>query len=94
MWIFLGVITKGVISMHFRVVSKGQGTELGIFFGLVGKFQFLSYLYLYKKSFASRKNEKSAKMARCGATLKVILKSVSFHHHQSYLFSHFAHTCI
>ena len=21
--------------MHFRVVSKGQGTELGIFFGLV-----------------------------------------------------------
>ena len=38
MWIFLGVITKGVISMHFRVVSKGQGTELGIFFGLV-KFQ-------------------------------------------------------
>ena len=39
MWIFLGVITKGVISMHFRVVSKGQGTELGIFFGLVVKFQ-------------------------------------------------------
>ena len=37
--IFLGVITKGVISMHFRVVSKGQGTELGIFFGLVVKFQ-------------------------------------------------------
>ena len=35
----LGVITKGVISMHFRVVSKGQGTELGIFFGFV-KFQF------------------------------------------------------
>ena len=31
---------KGVISMHFRVVSKGQGTELGIFFGLVVKFQF------------------------------------------------------
>ena len=25
--------------MHFRVVSKGQGTELGIFFGLV-KFHF------------------------------------------------------
>ena len=25
--------------MHFRVVSKGQGTELGIFFGLVVKFQ-------------------------------------------------------
>ena len=24
--------------MHFRVVSKGQGTELGIFFGFV-KFQ-------------------------------------------------------
>ena len=39
MWIFLGVITKGVISMHFRVVSQGQGTELGIFFGLVVKFQ-------------------------------------------------------
>ena len=37
--IFLGVITKGVISMHFRVVSKGQGTELAIFFGLVVKFQ-------------------------------------------------------
>ena len=35
LWICLGVITKGVISMHFRVVSKGQGTELGIFFGLV-----------------------------------------------------------
>ena len=35
----LGVITKGVISMHFRVVSKGQGTELGLFFGLVVKFQ-------------------------------------------------------
>ena len=47
-----------------------------------------------KKSFASRKKWKSAKVARCGATLKVILKSVSFHHHQSYLFSHFAHTCI
>ena len=31
----LGVITKGVISMHFRVVSKGQGTELGIFFGFL-----------------------------------------------------------
>ena len=59
MWIFLGVITKGVISMHFRVVSKGQGTELGIFFGLVVKFQFLSYLY--KKSFASRKNERVQK---------------------------------
>ena len=27
--------------MHFRVVSKGQGTELGIFFGLVVKFHFL-----------------------------------------------------
>ena len=26
------VITEGVISMHFRVVSKGQGTELGIYF--------------------------------------------------------------
>ena len=39
LWIFLGVITKGVISMHFRVVSKGQGTELGIFFGFV-KFHF------------------------------------------------------
>ena len=39
LWIFLGVITKGVISMHFRVVSKGQGTELGIFFGYV-KFHF------------------------------------------------------
>ena len=25
--------------MHFRVVSKGQGTELGIFFRLVVKFQ-------------------------------------------------------
>ena len=25
--------------MHFRVVSKGQGTELGIFFGFV-KFLF------------------------------------------------------
>ena len=59
MWIFLGVITKGVISMLFRVVSKGQGTELGIFFGLVVKFQFLSYLY--KKSFASRKNERVQK---------------------------------
>ena len=35
----LGVITKGVISMQFRVVSKGQGTELGIFFGFV-KFHF------------------------------------------------------
>ena len=35
----LGVITKGVISMHFRVVSKGQCTELGIFFGFV-KFHF------------------------------------------------------
>ena len=61
MWIFLGVITKGVISMHFRVVSKGQGTELGIFFGLVVKFQFLTYLYLYKKMFASRKNERVQK---------------------------------
>ena len=47
--------------MHFRVVSKGQGTELGILFGLVVKFQFLSYLYLYKKSFASRKNERVQK---------------------------------
>ena len=34
----LGVTTKGVISMHFRVVSKIQGTDLGIFFGFV-KFQ-------------------------------------------------------
>ena len=25
LWIFLGVITKGVISMRFRIVSKGQG---------------------------------------------------------------------
>ena len=25
----------GVISMHFRVFSKGQGTELGIFLGLL-----------------------------------------------------------
>ena len=39
LWIFLGVTTKGVISMHFRVISKGQGTELGIFFGFV-KFHF------------------------------------------------------
>ena len=29
LWIFLGVIKNGVISMHFRVVSIGQGTELG-----------------------------------------------------------------
>ena len=28
----------GVISMHFRVFSEGQGTECGIFFGLL-KFQ-------------------------------------------------------
>ena len=34
----------GVICMHFRVFSKGQGTEWGIFFGLV-KFQhFLGVL--------------------------------------------------
>ena len=34
----LGVITKldylVVISMHFRVFSYGQGTELGTFFGV------------------------------------------------------------
>ena len=43
LWIFLRVITKGVISMHLRVVSKAQGTELGIFFGLVVKFQFFGW---------------------------------------------------
>ena len=36
LWIFPGVITKlgyiGAISMHFRVFSYGQGTELAIFF--------------------------------------------------------------
>ena len=36
LWIFSGVITKlgyiGVISMHFRIFSKGQGTESAIFF--------------------------------------------------------------
>ena len=42
LWIFLGVTTKGVISMHFRVVSKGQGTELGIFLGFV-KFHFFFF---------------------------------------------------
>ena len=36
LWIFLGVHRKiglylGVISMHFRVFSLGQGTEWGIF---------------------------------------------------------------
>ena len=41
---FWGVITKlyyiliGVISMHFMVFSLGQGTEWGLFFGLL-KFQ-------------------------------------------------------
>ena len=41
LWIFywghhkIGLYSD-VISMHFRVFSKGQGTELGIFFG-VGK---------------------------------------------------------
>ena len=39
LWIFLGGHHKiglylGVISMHFRVLSLGQGTELGIFFGV------------------------------------------------------------
>ena len=40
----LGVITKGVISMHFRVVSKGQGTELGIFLGFVKFIFFFVFL--------------------------------------------------
>ena len=38
MWIFLGVFTiglyLGVISMHFRVFSKCQSREWGIFFGV------------------------------------------------------------
>ena len=39
LWIFLGGHHKtglhlGVISMHFRVFSSGQGTEWGIFFGV------------------------------------------------------------
>ena len=43
LWIFLGGHHKiglylEVISMHFRVFSKGQGTELEIFWGLL-KFQ-------------------------------------------------------
>ena len=32
----------GVISMHFRVFSQGQGTEWGIVFGLL-KFQIFSW---------------------------------------------------
>ena len=49
LWIFFGGNHKiglylGVISMHFRVFSQGQGTELGVFFGLL-KFQiFLGVL--------------------------------------------------
>ena len=44
LWISFGghhtiVLYLGVISMHFSVFSKGQGTEWGIFFGLL-KFQF------------------------------------------------------
>ena len=43
LWIFFGGCNKtglylGVICMHFRVFSKGQGTEWGIFLGLL-KFQ-------------------------------------------------------
>ena len=43
LWIFFGGHHKiglylGVISMHFKVFSYSQGTELGIFFGLL-KFQ-------------------------------------------------------
>ena len=42
-WIFFGGHHKiglylGVISMHFKVFSYGQGTEWGIFFGFL-KFQ-------------------------------------------------------
>ena len=33
-------IFRGNHKRGFRVVSIGQGTELGIFFGLVVKFQF------------------------------------------------------
>ena len=69
MWIFLGVITKGVICMHFRVVSKGQGTELGIFFGLVVKFQLfggggLVVVLLYQGSSLRRLNSQSLGEAR------------------------------
>ena len=43
LWIFFGGQHKiglylRVISMHFRVFSQGQGTEWGIFFGLI-RFQ-------------------------------------------------------
>ena len=45
LWIFfwghhkIGLYLRG-ISMHFRVFSKGQGTEWGIFLGLL-KFQII-----------------------------------------------------
>ena len=43
LWIFFGGHHKiglylGVVSMHFRVFSKGQHTEWGILFGLL-KYQ-------------------------------------------------------
>ena len=49
LWIFFGVITKldlylGVISMHCRVFSEGQGTEWGLFFGVKQIHIFLGCL--------------------------------------------------
>ena len=44
LWIFLEVIIKGVISMHLRVVSKGQ--ELGFIFR-VCKFFFLIFIFFF-----------------------------------------------
>ena len=43
--IFRGHYKRGHF-MDFRVVSKGQGTELGIFFGFV-KFHFFFYFFLF-----------------------------------------------
>ena len=50
LWIFFGGHHKiglylEVISMHFRVFSEGQGTELRIFFGLL-KFQIHVYIWV------------------------------------------------
>ena len=56
LWIFFWGHNKiglylGVISMHFRVFSEGQGTEWGIFFGVakisnifLGFLKFLIFL--------------------------------------------------
>ena len=45
LWIFLEVITKGVISMHLRVVSKGQ--ELGFIFRVCKIFFFFNFYFFF-----------------------------------------------